>query len=226
MRIIPAGIGALVISYAVFLFMQSLIQRTQNEDIPAFVHHNVAIIQAQPEKIEESLDETEPETPQEPALEPLTISKPPRSTPEPLANPQLLSLELGVGDLDVGPVGGRWVAPLGEVQVAVGAGQDARGFVEVVPYDTRRPNVPEVAWENKIDGWVLVAFQVTREGRTSGARVLDAKPRGVFEEKVLAAIEDWRYQVDADKKFSGSVVLTQKVEVQWRNYPQNLPYVD
>lgn len=226
MRIIAAGIGAVVVSYLVFLFMQSLIQQSQDKEVPLFVHQNVSIIQPLPEKTEAPQDMPAPEAPQEPALEPLTISEPSLSKPEPLADPRFAALELGVGDINVGPVGGRWVAPLGDAELTVSTGQDARGFIEVVPYDTRRPNVPEVAWQNKIDGWVLVAFSVTRDGKTRGARVLDARPRGVFEEKVLAAIEDWRYRVDGDKKFSGSVVLTQKVEVHWRNYPQNLPYVD
>ncbi len=105
-------------------------------------------------------------------------------------------------------------------------GQDARGFVEVVPIDTRRPNVPEVAWQNKVDGWVLVAFSVTPQGRTRNIRVLDASPRGVFEEKVVSAVADWRYDVTFAGSVKSDVVVTQKVAVQWRNYAQNLPNVD
>ena len=107
-----------------------------------------------------------------------------------------------------------------------GGGQDGRGFVEVVPFNTRRPNVPDAAWQNKIDGWVLVAFSVTPQGRTRDVRVLDARPRGVFEEKVVAAVEDWTYRVNFYGEVTGKMVLTQKVEVQWKNYPQNLPNVD
>ena len=57
-------------------------------------------------------------------------------------------------------------------------------------------------------------------------RVLDAKPRGVFEEKVIAAVEDWTYRVNFHGKATGNVVLTQKVEVLWEKYPQNIPNVD
>ena len=98
--------------------------------------------------------------------------------------------------------------------------------MEVVPYDTRRPNVPEVAWRNRIDGWVLVAFSVTPEGRTKDVRVLDANPRGVFEDKVIAAVRDWQYQIRFKGKQRGDLVLTQRVEVSWKNYPYNLPHVD
>ena len=125
-----------------------------------------------------------------------------------------------MSSLDVGltyvrdPVGNEWKFVTG------------RGFVEVVPFNTRRPNVPDAAWQNKVDGWVLVAFSVTPEGRTKDIRVLDAKPRGVFEEKVIAAVEDWTYRVSFYGQVSGQLVLTQKVEVQWKDYPQNMPNVD
>lgn len=105
-------------------------------------------------------------------------------------------------------------------------GEDAYGYIEVIPFDTRKPNVPEVAWQNKISGWVMVAFKVTPQGSTRDVRVLDARPRGVFEEKVVAAVADWRYKVNFGNQSIDGVVLTQKVDVLWENYPQNLPNVD
>ena len=159
-------------------------------------------------------------------MEPLAMSV---ATPAPVASPALdfPDFELGPGDIDIAASGSRWRAPSvsGDVEVAIG-GVDAQGFVEVVPFDTRRPNVPEVAWKNKIDGWVLVAFSVTPKGKTRDVRVLDASPRGVFEEKVIAAVEDWMYRISFSGNVQGDVVLTQKVEVQWKNFPQNLPNVD
>jgi TonB family protein len=130
-------------------------------------------------------------------------------------------------DIDFRPVGSSFSAPVGAAGVNIpGGGQDARGFVEVVPYNTRRPNVPEVAWQNRISGWVLVAFTVTPQGRTRDVRVLDARPRGVFEESVVAAVKDWQYRLEFSSRNPYSVSLTQKVEVEWKNYPQNLPNVD
>ena len=48
--------------------------------------------------------------------------------------------------------------------MAAGGGEDAQGYIEVIPFDTRKPNVPDVAWENKISGWVLVEFRGDRRG--------------------------------------------------------------
>lgn len=227
MRFFPALFGALLITVAVFLFMQSLIQRGKDEGVQLVVHRDVQILRQEPEEE----PEPDPDIPEEPPEEPLMDSLPTMEisppAPQPATRLELPALDLGVGNIDIQPSGKRWSAPLESGSIAVTAsGADAQGFVEVVPFNTRRPNVPEVAWQNKINGWVLVAFSVTAQGKTRSVRVLDAKPRGVFEEKVIAAVEDWTYRVNFRGKATGNVVLTQKVEVLWDRYPQNIPNVD
>ncbi|MEZ5571480.1 MAG: TonB family protein [Halioglobus sp.] len=230
MRILPALFGALLITLAVFLFMHSLIQRGKEEGIPVVVYNDVQIVHNEPQEPPppEPEQKVEPEPSEEPAMEPLAlaVSAPPK--PVPAQALDIPALELTAGDIDIAAAGDSWSPPLGGgsgSDVIVG-GADAQGYIEVVPFDTRRPNVPEVAWQNKIDGWVLVAFSVTPNGRTRDVRVLDASPRGVFEEKVIAAVTDWTYHIKFSGDIKGDVVLTQKVEVQWSNYPQNLPNVD
>lgn len=240
MRIIPAVLGALVITVALFLFMRSLIQYSEQEGAQLAVFNDVQILHSEPEPeapLQEQTVEAEPEVTEEPTMEPLTAAAPALAAPAaPAAALQIPTLDLAAGDIDIPAVGDRWSGGVGDrwskalgadaVQVGAGSGTDAQGFVEVVPFDTRRPNVPESAWLNKIDGWVLVAFSVTPDGRTQKVRVLDASPRGVFEDTVIAAVADWKYHVSFAGKAKGDVVMTQKVEVFWRNYPQNLPNVD
>ena len=230
LRFGPALFGALLITLAVFLFMQSLIERGKREDVTLAVYEHVEILRKKPEeKREREQDDAPEEVNEEPAMESvmetLQVAAP---TPEPARTLEIPALDLAVGDLQVQAVGDHWKAPLGAGGIGIGGGgQDARGFIEVVPYNTRKPNVPDVAWQNKISGWVLVAFNVTPDGRTENVRILDAKPRGVFEEKVVAAVEDWTYRLSfSGNAARGSVVLTQKIEVRWEDYPSNLPNVD
>ena len=226
MRFFPALLGALVITAAVFLFMQSLIRQGQQQDVTLLAHTNVEVFREEPEPDEPEPEEDVPEEPMdEPIMESLEVAPP---TPEPAAEFEIDALDLAVGDIAVKAVGDRWSAPLGTGTVCASGtgGEDAQGFIEVVPYDTRRPNVPEVAWQNKISGWVMVAFRVTPDGHTQDVRVLDGNPRGVFEDQVVSAVEDWKYKVNFYGGASGSVVLTQKVDVAWQNYPQNMPNVD
>tara|TARA_B110000503_G_scaffold38738_2_gene63640 strand:- start:20207 stop:20896 length:690 start_codon:yes stop_codon:yes gene_type:complete len=229
MRLLPALVGALLITLTVFLFMHSLIQRGKEESVPLMVYNDVQIVQREPEEPpeEEAQPQEESEVMEEPTMEPLTVTPVSPAAPVPADTLEIPALDLGVGDINIAAAGKRWSAPIGGGggEVVVG-GKDAQGYIEVVPFDTRRPNVPEVAWQNKIDGWVLVAFSVTAGGRTRDVRVLDASPRGVFEEKVMAAVEDWTYRVSFSGALKGDVILTQKVEVQWQSYPQNIPNVD
>ena len=228
MRFLPALFGALLVTVAVFMFMQSLIQRGKEEGVQVAVYSDVQILRQQPEERErQPEDDVTREPAEEPTLEPLDVIAVTPPTPAPATELEIPALDLGMGDIDIRAAGDSWSAPLGAGTVNIsGGGVDAQGFVEVIPFNTRRPNVPEVAWQNKISGWVLVAFSVTPRGTTRNVRVLDANPRGVFEEKVVAAVEDWNYTVSFSGKASGDVVLTQKVEVLWENFPQNLPNVD
>lgn len=239
-RLFPALFGALLITVAVFLFMRSLIEYSESEGTQLMVYNDVQILHSTPEPepppVPEDVPKAEPEVTAEPTLEPLALSVAALAVQAPPAAAlQIPALDLEVGDLDIPAVGDRFSGGLGDrwskaltgaEGVHVGGAADAQGYVEVVPYDTRRPNVPEVAWRNKIDGWVLVAFSVTPDGRTQKVRVLDASPRGVFEDSVIAAVSDWRYRLSFAGEAKGDVVVTQKVEVLWSNYPQNLPNVD
>jgi protein TonB len=229
MRFVFALFGGLLITVAVFLFMQSLIESRQQQDVLLPVFSKVEILrQEEPKEEEPEPEEAEPEEPvEEPLMDSLQVASP---TPEPALNLEISALDLALGDIKIQSVGDRWKGPagtgVGAVNLAGGGGEDAQGFIEVIPYDTRRPNVPEVAYQNRVSGWVLVAFKVSGDGTTRDVQVLNANPRGVFEEKVVAAVSDWKYRVAFYGGATGDVVLTQKVDVSWENYPQNLPNVD
>ncbi|TDG13669.1 TonB family protein [Seongchinamella unica] len=225
LRLFPAFFGALGLTLAIFLFMQGLIQRSEEGSIRLPVYQRVEILQPPPtaEEPEDKPQQEESPTDQ-PLMDALQLA-----TPAPQLTTELTMpvLDPGLPEIEVRPVGSSFSAPLGAAGVNIpGGGQDARGFVEVVPFNTRRPNVPEVAWQNKISGWVLVAFTVTPRGDTRDVRVLDANPRGVFEEKVIAAVQDWQYSVSFSRQSSANLVLTQRVEVRWQDFPNNLPNVD
>jgi outer membrane biosynthesis protein TonB len=53
-------------------------------------------------------------------------------------------------------------------------------------------------------------------------RVLDASPKGVFEDNVVAAVSDWLYDPADIGGKKVKVQLTQKVFMKWKDYPNNL----
>ncbi len=97
----------------------------------------------------------------------------------------------------------------------------AEGYREIVPFGTRQPNIPEYAWKNKINGWVLVTFSVNTSGKVENVRVLDSQPKGVFDENVIAAVSDWIYDSADIQGRKVKVQLTQRIELFWKDYPNN-----
>ena len=52
--------------------------------------------------------------------------------------------------------------------------------------------------EQKIEGYVKVAYDVNADGTVSNARVVEAVPPGVFDEAALAAVRTWRFKPAVD----------------------------
>jgi protein TonB len=224
MRFIAAFAAAVMITAALFMFMQKLIENRQNSELTLSVFEPIEIIK--PRQISPQVEPPPPEQQKtEPVMDELQI---PALLPQPAVDLEIPSLDLAPGDLNIQAGLGRWNTPLAAnaVNILEGQGLASDAYVEVVPIGTRTPNVPELAWKNKINGWVLVAFNVLPNGLTDNIRVLDASPRGVFEEKVIAAVEDWIYSVHYFGDLKGEIILTQKVEVKWKAYPNNLSEMD
>jgi TonB family protein len=97
---------------------------------------------------------------------------------------------------------------------------EPKSISKITPVGTRMPIIPKVAWDNKINGWVLLSFTVSSEGRVRDIRILDASPKGVFEENAVLAVSKWRYQgfIGYDR------YVSQKIEFEWKNYPYNWDY--
>jgi protein TonB len=53
---------------------------------------------------------------------------------------------------------------------------------------------PSTARENKVEGWVELAFTIQPDGSTANIEVQNASPAGVFEESAIAALAQWRYE--------------------------------
>ncbi|MBM4385928.1 MAG: TonB family protein [Deltaproteobacteria bacterium] len=64
---------------------------------------------------------------------------------------------------------------------------------DIMPLVRINPDYPPRAQSRGIEGWVLVQFTITAAGTVRDAKVVDASPRGYFEEAALKAIARWRY---------------------------------
>jgi len=66
--------------------------------------------------------------------------------------------------------------------------------IEIVPHGTIRPLYPEAAAIREIEGWVEVEFTINEGGWVEDIVVLDAEPKGIFEQNTVNAVSTWKYR--------------------------------
>ncbi|MFH0780561.1 MAG: TonB family protein [Pseudomonadota bacterium] len=57
-----------------------------------------------------------------------------------------------------------------------------------------QPPYPRRARRLNIEGWIRIKFVVDEHGHVDQVTVLDAKPKGIFEQSVLQCVGEWRFQ--------------------------------
>jgi TonB family protein len=162
------------------------------------------------------------EPPSEPPPDPLQslddAPPPPPAAPPALGRPDLPPLDvpslaidpvavgnisvpvaLGVTGLSLGKTGsfGGFGSGVGGSGSGDGLGGSGRGGWKgkpLVPLSTARPQMPDWACKQKIDGWVEAIFTVMPNGRVQDVKILDADPRGVFEAAAVESIANWIYE--------------------------------
>lgn len=223
MRYVVASIVACIISIGLFIIMFHLIH-----------HDEVAIAQEVPLMV----DITQVKAPavKNKAKE---IQEKPVPKVNPLQLPELTTkldtaIEIDMPDISITDsishfsVEQKYWSQPGDgsgVGVGVGVGDDsigksAEGIRAITPSATRRPNIPKIAYDNRINGWVLLSFTITNAGLVKDIQVLDSHPRGVFEANAVAAVSSWRYPVFKGKE----KYISQRIDFEWNMYDYNLKY--
>lgn len=63
---------------------------------------------------------------------------------------------------------------------------------------------PEEAYIQQIEGFVVVSFDVNRQGTVENLRIVESEPRGTFERGVIQSVLQWRYEPPTD--YYGNIV--------------------
>lgn len=79
----------------------------------------------------------------------------------------------------------------------------SQGDGDYMPLLKVAPLYPQRAARQKLEGYVLVEYTVTRSGRVRDVRVLEAKPAHVFNRAAIEAARKFKYK---PKKFDGELV--------------------
>jgi len=91
-----------------------------------------------------------------------------------------------------------------------GAMVGSGGSMELIPLVRIPPLYPRQALRLKKEGFVKVAFTITKEGLVKSPRVLEANPKRIFDRAALTAIRKWKFK---PKMVEGKAVEQEGVQV-------------
>jgi TonB family protein len=226
MRILFSLFTSVFIVMALFYLIIGLI----HQDVPT-LELEEQLIRVNIESVKKEENENAPKPKKKTTIEPeptikseieLSLARNINNSNQPLINLNMAQTEFQFQSKDIPRFQENWVQPKASSQSSAKAlgeeiGSTPEALRKVIPISTRQPQIPKIAWENKINGWVLVSLEVKPSGRTENIQVLDAYPRGVFEDEAVAAVSSWLYET-----YTGSNRrLLQKIEFQWKYYPYN-----
>lgn len=225
MRYFVPPLLSLAIAFGLFWLMQWLITPNFDGPLSSDAVRAVELVQMAPEQQdepepEESVDlEAAPEPP--PAIPSLklpgapTIAAPNVAVAAPSID-MSAAMEFG-GASSLGGTFGGFVGGAGSGASAGGYGS-GKGFKgsKLVPLSTARPQIPEYAAKNNISGWVELVFVVAKNGKVRNIRIIDAEPKGIFEEAAIGTVSNWIY---ATSKHNREVI--QKVDFDPRKSDYN-----
>lgn len=75
-----------------------------------------------------------------------------------------------------------------------------------------QPRFPTQAQRTRTQGWVLVGYTVDTEGNVTGAQVVDAQPRHLFDREAINAVERWKYKPATRNGTPVEAKLQKKIE--------------
>ncbi len=65
---------------------------------------------------------------------------------------------------------------------------------DALPLASLDPDYPRQAVNQDQSGWVKLRFTVTEQGTVDDIRVIEAKPKGVFEQAAIRAVREYRFR--------------------------------
>ncbi|MFC3095157.1 energy transducer TonB [Alteromonas sediminis] len=76
------------------------------------------------------------------------------------------------------------------------------------PITRVEPTYPKEAKAKGIEGWVILEFSRAMDGTVKNIRILDAYPKGVFDDSAKDALEQWKYAPQPLSDLTTTVELT------------------
>lgn len=185
-RYLYTQVGAMLITFALLLIMQGFLATGFDVSAP-HDYRAVSFIRVK-QDTDLQLKKVKPQKPEDPVEEPEQV------------NLQSKAFQAPVENFDISRIS---VKPSFDIKPGIGLGTGDGDFLPMVKVP---PQYPRRALRNGIEGYVVVSFTVTTDGSVRNPRVVEAKPKGVFDQAAINAVLKFKYKP--------RVIGGQPVEVQ------------
>lgn len=186
-RALPAFTLATVFSLSLFWLLYGVTHAGRHAVEKTDVLQTVDFVRLKRDTQVESLERRKPpppppEEPPPPAKMKVAAESAQQDAPTPLAMPNL-GLSASVG-------GGPFIGELGS------GGPSLSGLFDgdIIPLQQIAPQYPREAARAHITGWVQLEVMVNADGTVRSARVVDAKPKGLFDASAVSAVLKWKFK--------------------------------
>jgi periplasmic protein TonB len=183
-RAIPIFIGAMACALGLFSLMYAVVNVSGHGMKKSETLQAVDFVRLRRDSQVESLERRKPPPP------------PPKPPPPPSKmHVETASVQAGGGGFAMPNVNLNANVGGGAFLGQMGSGGGASLFDgDIIPLQRIPPQYPRDAARNGITGWVQLEVQVNPDGSVRNARVLDAKPKGLFEAAAVQAVLRWKFK--------------------------------
>jgi len=202
LRNLISVLPAVVITFFLFIGMYYLVNMS-NHNKPG--DDDGLSIDFSPVKVDEDVNTKKraipkkPPPPKDPPPPPKMNVQQNQSVVNNMPTPQMAPLDLGVGGS--GPYLG-----------AMGAGVNSNQEGGIIPIVTIAPNYPRKALIAKIEGYVTMSFTITEAGTVVGPKVIDSKPRRIFDREAMRAILKYKFKPKVENGIAVTQAATQTID--------------
>ncbi|WP_434341338.1 TonB family protein [Motilimonas cestriensis] len=195
MRFVLALIGAPIMAFALFVFMAGLIHKDlgslpKSQDTPY-----LDLVMTDTEEQSERKTRQKPTPPEVKPLAPqVPVQQLKPATPNPVAaklTAPALSLSSSVSAMAINMpsvMAESVSAPVAAPAVA------SNGDAMAVPLHRVEPMYPAKAKRRGKEGYVVVAYDISAEGKAINVRIIEAVPKRTFEKAVKKVMRRWRFK--------------------------------
>ncbi len=179
-KYLTSTILAVVVISALFLFIR-LLTLAENVSVETSISNNVIdFVRIQSESVtrkKRRLPEKPPELPSEPAT--------PSIQPIQAESVKIINVNAALPNLKTS---------LETISFSANYTPDATETSEVIPIFRVEPQYPPRAYNRGIEGWVKAEFDISETGSVENIRIIDSKPRNIFNRYVIKALKKFRFR--------------------------------